>query len=196
MMNDSIGLSACGCCAPVADVGATATSTRATGETGIPGQADAGNPGQPGIPVAPEKTPGGTNGAGLGTDTRLQLALNVPDLAEAVAFYSEVFAVEVHKERPGYANFEVAEPPLKLVLFEVPGAPSTVNHLGVEGFTDAFVSAARARLDRAGFESEDEHNEVCCHAEQNKVITYAPDRLMFEFYRITDDQPAYDDGRI
>ena len=133
---------------------------------------------------------------GLGENTRLQLALNVPDLAAAVDFYSRVLGVEPHKERPGYANFEVAEPPLKLVLFEAPDAVSSLNHLGVEGFDDEFVATARSRLRDADLASEDEHQEVCCHAEQNKVLTYSPDGVMFEFYRITDDDPRLESARI
>ena len=119
---------------------------------------------------------------------RLQLALNVDDLDEAIAFYRKAFGVDVHKRRPGYANFEVESPPLKLVLFENPGAPR-LNHLGVEVFDDASVAAAGERLREAGLASVAEDHEVCCFAEQNKVFTHDPQGMRWEWYRITDDAP-------
>ena len=63
--------------------------------------------------------------------SRVQLALNVDDVEQSVAFYSRLFGTEPAKTRPGYANFAVAEPPLKLVLIENPGHGGSLNHLGV-----------------------------------------------------------------
>ncbi len=166
-MNEPTGIQGCACCSGIAPT--AEMTSRASSPADVPG---------------------------LGEKTRLQLALNVPDLAAAVDFYSKVLGVEVHKERPGYANFEVAEPPLKLVLFEAPNAVSGLNHLGVEGFDDEFVATARSRLHHADLTREEEHQEVCCHAEQNKVLTYSPDGVMFEFYRITDDDPRPESARI
>ena len=91
-------------------------------------------------------------------------------------------------DAPGYANFEVESPPLKLVLFENPGAPR-LNHLGVEVFDDASVAAAGERLREAGLASVAEDREVCCFAEQNKVFTHDPQGMRWEWYRITDDAP-------
>ena len=122
---------------------------------------------------------------------RVQLALNVDDLDAAVAFYSKAFGVEVHKRRPGYANFEIDAPPLKLVLFENPGA-ERLNHLGVEVFDDALIADARGRLSEAGLQTQDKDGEVCCFAEQNKVEVHDPQGLRWEWYRITDDAPGTD----
>ncbi len=119
---------------------------------------------------------------------RMQLALNVDDIETAIAFYSKIFGAEVHKRRPGYANFVVEEPALKLVLFENPGA-QRLNHLGVETFNDQDVEAAEARLANAGLETVSERGEVCCFAQQNKVSTYDPQGMRWEWYRITDDAP-------
>ena len=120
---------------------------------------------------------------------RVQLALNVDDLDEAIAFYSKAFGVDVHKRRPGYANFEIDAPPLKLVLFENPGA-ARLNHLGVEVFDDALVAEAGARLREADLKTETKNGEVCCHAEQNKVEVHDPQGLRWEWYRVTDDAPT------
>ena len=119
---------------------------------------------------------------------RVQLALNVDDLDEAVAFYSKAFGAEVHKRRPGYANFEIDAPPLKLVLFENPGA-ARLNHLGVEVFDDAIVAEAGERLREAGLQTETKDGDVCCFAEQNKVEVHDPQGLRWEWYRVTDDAP-------
>ena len=124
---------------------------------------------------------------------RLQLALNVDDLDEAIAFYRKAFGVDVHKRRPGYANFEVASPPLKLVLFENPGAPR-LNHLGVEVFDDTAVTEAGERLREAGLVPVAEEREVCCFAEQSKVFTHDPQGMRWEWYRITDDAPEMGQG--
>ena len=117
---------------------------------------------------------------------RVQVAINVPDIDEAVAFYSRLFGVSPHKERLGYANFEVADPPLKLVLFEQEG-PDRLNHLGVEVEATAAVAAETKRLAASGLATEVEDGVVCCHAEQDKVWARDPGDIRWEIYAITDD---------
>ncbi len=124
---------------------------------------------------------------------RLQLALNVRDINEAVDYYGKLFNVAPHKRRPGYANFAIDEPPLKLVLFENPDAPERLNHLGVEVFDDEKVMEASERLGEAGILGKLEKETVCCHATQNKVWSHEPQGLRWEWYKITDDTP---DGEI
>ena len=120
---------------------------------------------------------------------RLQLALNVRDIDEAVAYYAKLFDAEPHKRRPGYANFALDKPPLKLVLFENPEAPERLNHLGVEVFEPEEVGQAARRLDDAGLLEEIQQDETCCHATQDKVWSHEPQGLRWEWYRITDDEP-------
>src|SRR5438046_3411067 len=95
--------------------------------------------------------------------SRLQLALNVPDIEEAVGFYSKLFATEPNKRKPGYANFAIADPPLKLVLFEQPGSEARLNHLGVEVESSDAVWAHQQRLNDDGVESVEESG-TCCFA--------------------------------
>jgi catechol 2,3-dioxygenase-like lactoylglutathione lyase family enzyme len=121
---------------------------------------------------------------------RLQLALNVDNLDEAVSYYSKLFNAEPHKRRPGYANFAIEQPPLKLVLFENPDAAEQLNHLGVEIFDAGQVDAAAQRLAAAGILDQIQHHETCCHATQDKVWSREPQGLSWEWYRITDDDPA------
>ncbi|NNL87015.1 MAG: glyoxalase/bleomycin resistance/extradiol dioxygenase family protein [Myxococcales bacterium] len=120
---------------------------------------------------------------------RLQLALNVNDLKRSVDYYTALFGTPPHKQRPGYANFAIASPPLKLVLFENPGADERLNHLGVEVATEDELGEAEARLHAAGLVDDVQRDSVCCHAKQDKVWSLEPDGLRFEWYRITDDQP-------
>ena len=100
--------------------------------------------------------------------SRLQLALNVDDLETSIAFYSTLFGTEPHKVRPGYANFAVAQPPLKLVLIENPGHGGSINHLGVEVEDVDTVDAELTRLAAAGFATTDERDTTCCYAKQDK----------------------------
>ena len=120
---------------------------------------------------------------------RLQLALNVRDIDEAVAYYSKLFDAEPHKRRQGYANFAIEQPPLKLVLFENPNAPERLNHLGVEVFGADQIEKASQRLDAAGLLDEIQRKETCCHATQDKLWSHEPQGLRWEWYRITDDDP-------
>ncbi len=120
---------------------------------------------------------------------RLQLALNVRDLDEAVRFYSRLFATEPAKTRPGYANFAIDEPPLKLVLFEAPDADDRLNHLGVEVFSDREVLAAQQRFAGSDLPIRYEGETDCCHARQHKVWTQEPQGLAWEWYRVIDDEP-------
>ncbi len=118
---------------------------------------------------------------------RLQLALNVRDIDEAVDYYGKLFNAAPHKRRPGYANFALDEPPLKLVLFENPHARERINHVGVEDFDVVRVREVGARLEAAGILTEVEEQVVCCHAEQTKVWSQEPQGLRWEWYMITDD---------
>ena len=125
---------------------------------------------------------------------RIQLALNVKNLDEAVEFYSKLFNVEVNKRKPGYANFAIEEPPLKLVLFENPDADERLNHLGVEVFDDADVRAATDRLRAADLVDSVEDEQTCCYATQNKVWALDPQGLRWEYYRIIEDAENFGTG--
>ncbi len=122
---------------------------------------------------------------------RLQLALNVKDLDRAVKFYSKLFGVEVNKRKPGYANFAIEEPPLKLVLFELPDAPERLNHLGVEVFDDEDVAIATERLKAQGMADLVEDGTTCCYAKANKVWAQEPDGLRWEWYRLVEDSETF-----
>ena len=119
--------------------------------------------------------------------SRVQLALNVSDIDEAVAFYSKMFGAEPAKRRPGYANFAIAEPPLKLVLIENAGAEGRLNHLGVEvDGTDEVISAQR-RFSEEGLETAREDGVECCYALQDKVWVNDPDGAPWEIYTVLAD---------
>jgi catechol 2,3-dioxygenase-like lactoylglutathione lyase family enzyme len=119
--------------------------------------------------------------------SRVQLALNVSDLDAAVAFYSKLFATAPAKLRPGYANFAIAEPPLKLVLIEGHGAAGTMNHLGVEVESTELVGATQVRLAKEGLTTATEDNISCCYAVQDKVWVDAPDGEPWEIYTVLGD---------
>jgi catechol 2,3-dioxygenase-like lactoylglutathione lyase family enzyme len=123
--------------------------------------------------------------------SRVQLALNVADLDEAVAFYSKLFDAEPAKLRPGYANFAIGEPPLKLVLIEDANqVPGTLNHLGVEVETTTQVEAAHARLAAAGLAPVTESETACCYAVQEKVWVDGPGGEPWEIYTVLADTDA------
>ena len=123
---------------------------------------------------------------------RLQLALNVNDIGEAVAFYTKLFGTEPAKLRPGYANFAIAEPPLKLVLLENPGQGGSLNHLGVEVPDTGTVEAEQARLAGTGLASSDEGETTCCYARQDKFwVQGAPDGESWEIYAVLADSQTY-----
>jgi catechol 2,3-dioxygenase-like lactoylglutathione lyase family enzyme len=128
--------------------------------------------------------------------SRVQLSLNVDDIEESVAFYAKLFGVEPAKRRPGYANFAVTEPPLKLVLMENPGQGGSLNHLGVEVADIGAVDAEQARLAGAGLALADERDTTCCYARQDKFwIKDTPDGESWEFYTVlADSESFYGDG--
>jgi catechol 2,3-dioxygenase-like lactoylglutathione lyase family enzyme len=127
--------------------------------------------------------------------SRVQLALNVSNLDEAIAFYSKLFNAQPAKLRPGYANFAIVDPPLKLVLMESAsarghGVGGAVNHLGVEVETTQEVTDATSRLSGEGLETEIEEQTTCCFAVQNKVWVSDPDGAPWEIYTVLADAPA------
>lgn len=117
--------------------------------------------------------------------SRVQLSLNVSDLQAAVAFYTRLLGAPPAKLRPGYANFAVTDPPLKLVL-NAPGngRPGTINHLGVEVSSTAEVIEAETRLSAEGLPVDPRPGTVCCYARQDKVWAHDPDGLAWEYYTV------------
>ena len=113
---------------------------------------------------------------------RLQLALNVEDIDEAVEFYSKLFGVEPAKRRDGYANFAIDEPPLKLVLFETAGEGGTINHLGVETETEDEVFSAQRRLVEAGLSTTGVDETMCCFADKTETWVTDPAGVEWEWY--------------
>ena len=126
--------------------------------------------------------------------SRVQLALNVSNLEEAISFYSKLFATEPNKRKPGYANFTIADPPLKLVLFEQPGADNRLNHLGIEVETSDEVWAHQARLAGEGVDSIEESG-ACCFAKQDKVWADGPDGA-WEIYTVIEDVDTFGQSSV
>ncbi|WP_337886551.1 ArsI/CadI family heavy metal resistance metalloenzyme [Fischerella thermalis] len=122
---------------------------------------------------------------------RLQLALNVSNIDTAVDFYSKLFGTEPAKRRPGYANFAIAEPPLKLVLFENPSATGKLNHLGIEVESSAQVEQASDRLQQANLTIRSENNTTCCYALQDKIWVTDPDGDEWEVYTVLKDSATF-----
>ena len=119
--------------------------------------------------------------------SRVQLALNVDDVDAAVDFYRTLFGTEPAKRRPGYANFAIADPPLKLVLFEAKGQGGTLNHLGVEVSSTDEVSAAAARFAGAGLDTDVRESTSCCYAVQDKVWVGEEANGRWEVYTVLAD---------
>ena len=125
--------------------------------------------------------------------SRVQLALRVADLEASIAFYSKLFGAEPAKRRPGYANFAIAEPPLKLVLLEgTPGDPTRMDHLGVEVETTQEVTGATTRLAAEGLPTATEEDTACCYAVQDKVWVTAPGGEPWEGYVVKSDADVLD----
>lgn len=126
--------------------------------------------------------------------SRVQLAINVSDLEASIAFYTALFKTEPHKLRPGYANFAIDEPPLKLVLIESDdrghGVQGALNHVGIEVFDESEVQHAAGRLREAGLATFDERDTTCCYALQDKVWAHDPAGVPWEVYVVKDDNPV------
>ena len=125
--------------------------------------------------------------------SRVQLALNVEDLDASIAFYTNLFQTPPAKVRPDYANFAIADPPLKLVLFANSGQPGTLNHIGVEVETTDDVAAVIARTQELGFDQHVQENVSCCFAVQDKTWVKGPEND-WEFYTVLADAPAMSCG--
>jgi catechol 2,3-dioxygenase-like lactoylglutathione lyase family enzyme len=123
--------------------------------------------------------------------SRIQLALNVDDLEQAVTFYSKLFGAEPAKRKPGYANFAIAVPPLKLVLLENPGKGGSINHLGVEVASSDEVHAEIARLSGEGLFTDEEMGTTCCFATQDKVWVTGPAGERWEVYTVLADSETF-----
>jgi catechol 2,3-dioxygenase-like lactoylglutathione lyase family enzyme len=123
---------------------------------------------------------------------RVQLAINVDNLDESIGFYGKLFGTEPAKVRPGYANFAIADPPLKLVLLENPGQGGSLNHLGVEVTDTDAVDAVQRRLAEVGLASVDERDTTCCYARQDKFwVEGTPNGERWEIYTVLEDSQTF-----
>jgi catechol 2,3-dioxygenase-like lactoylglutathione lyase family enzyme len=123
--------------------------------------------------------------------SRVQLALNVDDLEQAVGFYGKLFGAGPAKRKPGYANFAIAEPPLKLVLIENPGKGGSINHLGVEVESTEAVHDEISRLTGAGLIADEEMGTTCCYATQDKAWLTGPGGERWEVYTVLADSDTF-----
>jgi catechol 2,3-dioxygenase-like lactoylglutathione lyase family enzyme len=124
--------------------------------------------------------------------SRVQLALRVADLDASIAFYTKLFGVEPAKLRPGYANFAITEPPLKLVLLEgEPGQQTAMDHLGVEVESSEQVGEATERLSALGLFTDVENDTTCCYAVQDKVWVHGPGQEPWEVYVVKSDSATF-----
>jgi catechol 2,3-dioxygenase-like lactoylglutathione lyase family enzyme len=124
--------------------------------------------------------------------SRVQLALNVDNLEDSIAFYTGLFGTEPAKVKPGYANFAIVEPALKLVLIANPGQGGSLNHLGVEVVDSDKVDSEQVRLAEVGLASVDERDSTCCYARQDKFwVEGAPDRERWEIYTVLEDSQEF-----
>jgi catechol 2,3-dioxygenase-like lactoylglutathione lyase family enzyme len=124
--------------------------------------------------------------------SRIQLALNVDDLETSIAFYSRLFDTAPAKVKPGYANFAVAQPPVKLVLIENPGQGGSLNHLGVEVEDADLVDATQARLQGEGLAGREEREQTCCYAKQTKFwVEDTPNGERWEVYTVLADSETF-----
>ena len=128
--------------------------------------------------------------------SRIQLALDVDDLDASVAFYTTLLGTGPAKRRPGYANFAVAEPPLKLVLLENPGRGGGLNHLGVEVESSEQVHAQTARLTAEGLLTDEQTGTTCCYATQDKVWATGPDGEKWEVYTVLADSQEFGESPV
>jgi len=124
--------------------------------------------------------------------SRVQVALNVSNIDQAVDFYRRLFHTEPAKLRPGYANFAIADPPMKLVLIEGAGEPGSLNHIGVEVESTGEVATEATRLRNEGFELAHEDNVTCCYALQDKFWVTGADNRAWEIYTVLADAPQPD----
>ncbi len=122
---------------------------------------------------------------------RLQLALNVRNLDQAIDFYSKMFGAEVNKRKPGYANFSIDQPPLKLVLFEDPNAAERLNHLGVEVFDSQQVEDATNRFGASELSYQTQEKTTCCYAVQDKVWATDPEGMRWEWYKVLENSDTF-----
>ena len=139
-----------------------------------------------------------TAGSASSFVAKMHVSLNVRDIERSVTFYEGFFGVPAHKRRPGYANFDIAKPPLKLALQEAPITPGvgTLSHLGIQVGTAEEVQAVRERLVASGLASFDEGDTVCCYALQNKVWAHDPDGNGWEVYVLLDEMNEEEDDHF
>ena len=123
--------------------------------------------------------------------SRFQMSINVRDADEAVVFYTKLFGVGPAKQRPGYANFVVANPPMKLIVIEGEGEPGTINHVGIEVANTEEVSAEAMRLEGEGLAIKVDGTHTCCYATQDKVWTMDPAGVPWEVYAVIEDTAEF-----
>lgn len=123
--------------------------------------------------------------------SRFQLSLNVDDVEASIEFYTKLFGVGPAKHRAGYANFVVADPPMKLVIIENEGVPGTINHVGIEFASGDEVAERTKSAAAAGLPIQIDDPHTCCFATQEKSWTQDVDGVPWELYTVISDAAGF-----
>jgi catechol 2,3-dioxygenase-like lactoylglutathione lyase family enzyme len=119
---------------------------------------------------------------------KAHLALNVQSVERSLEFYRRMLGIEPSKVRPGYAKFDVQNPPLNLTLNESPGAGrDALSHLGIQLATTEDVLSMRRNWMDAGLDTRDEMATNCCYALQDKTWVRDPDGNEWEAFVVLED---------
>jgi catechol 2,3-dioxygenase-like lactoylglutathione lyase family enzyme len=129
----------------------------------------------------------------MSNQPKLHVALNVNQFDQSVQFYRALFGQEPVKLKPGYAKFDLSEPPVNLTL-NYDGhvvSAGALNHFGIQVDTSAAVLEAKERLRQLGLATYDEMNVDCCYAIQDKIWIKDPNGYPWEIFvvKVADTAP-------
>jgi predicted enzyme related to lactoylglutathione lyase len=124
---------------------------------------------------------------------RIHVHVGVEDLANAIGFYSALFATQPAVVKTDYAKWMLDDPRVNFAI-STRGKQPGLDHLGIQVETQDELQEVYERLHQAGGNIIEQGQTSCCYATSEKSWIDDPAGISWETFFTTGESTHYGDG--